>query len=90
MSADLSGNVYITDVEHGSVFVVGSDRQPKTLIRSAKIRWADALSFGPGGWLYLADSAIPDQVLKTRDYIRSRGPYSIYRFRPGHEGIPGH
>lgn len=90
LSTDLSGNVYITDVEHGSVFVVGEDRQPKTLIRSSKIRWADALSFGPGGWLYLADSAIPDQILKTREYIRSRGPYFIYRFRPGHEGIPGH
>ena len=89
LSTDLSGNVYVTDVEHGSVFVVGQDREPKTLIQSPNIRWADGLSFGPDGWLYLADSAIPEQVLKTKDYIRSRGPYFIYRFKPGYSGIPG-
>ena len=90
LSTDLAGNVYVTDVEHGSVFIVGEDRQPQTLIRSPRIRWADALSFGPDGWLYLADSAIQDQILRTREYIRSRGPYFVYRFRPGYEGIPGH
>jgi len=89
LSSDLSGNVYVTDVEHGSVFVVGKDRQPRTLIRSPRIRWADGLSFGPDGWLYLADSAIPEQVLKSREHIRSRGPYYIYRFKPGFAGIPG-
>jgi sugar lactone lactonase YvrE len=90
LSADLDGNLYITDVEHGSVMIVGADREPKTLIRSGRIRWPDALSFGPGGWLYLADSDIPDQVLKSRDHMKSRAPYYIYRFHPGHTGNPGH
>ena len=90
LSADESGNIYITDVEHGSVFIVGQDRVLKTLIRSPKIRWADGLSFGPDGWLYLADSAIPELVLKSRDYIQSRGPYYIYRFQTGFVGTPGH
>jgi hypothetical protein len=89
LSADLSGNIYITDVEHGSVFLVGTDRVPRTLIRSPKIRWADSLSFGPDGWLYLADSAIPELVLKSKEYIESRGPYYIYRFQPGFSGMPG-
>lgn len=90
LSADLDGNIYVTDVEHGSVFVVGQDRELKTLIRSPRIRWADGLSFGPDGWLYLADSAIPEQILKSKEHIRSRGPYYIYRFRPGFAGVPGH
>lgn len=89
LSTDIARNVYVTDVEHGAVFIVGTDNDPKTLIRSARIRWADALSFGPGGWLYLADSAIPEQVLKSREYILAKGPYHIFRFRPGFEGIPG-
>jgi sugar lactone lactonase YvrE len=89
LSTDIARNVYVTDVEHGAVFIVGADKDPKTLIRSARIRWADALSFGPGGWLYLADSAIPEQVLKSREYILAKGPYHIFRFRPGFEGIPG-
>jgi sugar lactone lactonase YvrE len=89
LSADLHGNVYITDVEHGSVFIVGQDRNLTTLIRSPKIRWADSLSFGPDGWLYLADSAIPELVLKSKEHIRSRGPYFIYRLQPGFAGTPG-
>jgi len=89
LSADLDGNIYVTDVEHGAIFIVGPSGELKTLLRSARIRWADALSFGPDGWLYLADSAIPDQVLQTQEYIEDHGPYSIYRFKPGHHGIPG-
>jgi len=90
LSADLAGNVYITDVEHGAVFRVGSDRRLVTLIRDDRIRWADALSFGPEGWLYLADSSIPDQILRSKRHIRNQAPYFIFRFRPGFEGIPGH
>ena len=90
LSADLDGNIYVTDVEHGSVMRVTPDRHLETVIRSPKIRWADALSFGPDGWLYVADSAIPSQVLRTRSSIEADGPYFIYRFRPGSHGVPGH
>ena len=69
---------------------MGRDRDLKTLISSPRIRWADGLSFGPDGWLYLADSAIPEQVLKSKDHIQSRGPYYIFRFQPGIAGTPGH
>ncbi|MDA0679987.1 MAG: L-dopachrome tautomerase-related protein [Proteobacteria bacterium] len=90
LSSDLSNNIYVTDVEHGAIFIVSQDRELKTLIRSPRIRWADALSFGPDGWLYLADSAIPEQVLKSKEYIQAHGPYFVYRFKPGFAGIPGH
>jgi sugar lactone lactonase YvrE len=90
LSADLEGNIYITDVEHGAVFTVGQDRELITVIRSPRIRWADGLSFGPDGWLYLADSAIPELVLKSKQHIESRAPYYIFRFQPGPLGIPGH
>ena len=62
----------------------------ETLIKSQRIRWADALSFGPEGWLYVADSALQDQVLMSKDHIAASGPYFIYRFQPGVEGRPGH
>jgi len=89
LSIDLEGNIYITDVEHHSVFVVGEQRELKTLIQSPDIRWPDALSFGPGGYLYLADSALPELILQSREHIEASGPYRIFRFRPGFEGIPG-
>jgi sugar lactone lactonase YvrE len=89
MSADRNGNVYVTDVEHGAVLIVGRDRQPRTLIRSTGIRWADSLCFGPDGWLYLADSAIPELVLQSKNHIKEKGPYNIFRFQPGFAGTPG-
>jgi sugar lactone lactonase YvrE len=89
LSIDTEGNVFVTDVEHNSIFIVGPDRNPRTLIRSGKIRWPDALSFGPEDWLYVADSALADVALRSREHIKASGPYSIYRFQPGTSGLPG-
>ena len=90
LSSDVDGNIYITDVEHGAVARLAPDGSLTTIISSDRIRWADALSFGPDGWLYLADSAIPDQVLQSKEHIESRAPYFVFRFRPGVSGVPGH
>jgi hypothetical protein len=62
----------------------------QTLIRSSRIRWADALCFGPDGWLYLADSALPEVMLRSKRHIRAAGPYQVFRFRPDAEGVPDH
>jgi sugar lactone lactonase YvrE len=89
MSIDAAGNVYITDVEHRSIFIAGPKRDLQTLISGEELRWPDALSFGPGGYLYIADSALPELILQSREHIEAQGPYRIFRFRPGFEGIPG-
>ena len=89
MSLDIDGNVYITDIEHSSIFVVNAQRELKTLIQSDNVRWADALSFGPEGDLYLADSALSELILQSREHIDAQGPYRIFRFKPGVEGVPG-
>ena len=89
LSIDVDGNVYGTDVEHGSIFLVDTEQELHTVLRSQQIRWPDSLSFGPDGWLYIADSALGDVVLKPRDHIKAHGPYKIFRFQPGTEGIPG-
>jgi sugar lactone lactonase YvrE len=88
-SIDVAGNVYLTDVEHHSIFIVGKDRQARTLVSSDKLRWPDGLSFGPDGWLYISDSDLADVVLQSREHIKARGPYRIFRFRPGTRGTPG-
>jgi sugar lactone lactonase YvrE len=90
LSADVEGGIWITDVEHGAVLRMGPEGELETWVETSRIRWADALSFGPDGWLYLADSAIPDQVMRSKRHIASQAPYFIFRFRPGVEGVPGH
>lgn len=89
LSTDNQGNLLITDVEHGAVVRMAPDGELTTLIRSDRIRWADALSYGPDGWLYVADSAIPDQMLRSKAHMAAHAPYHIFRFKPGIDGVPG-
>jgi len=89
LSIDTSRGIYITDVEHSAVFRVGSNRHLSTLIQSPKMRWPDALSFGPDDYLYVADSALPELILQSAEHIQASGPYRVFRFRPGFEGVPG-
>ena len=89
LSVDIEGNVYITDIEHNAIDVVGADRELRTLVRSDMIRWPDALSFGPDGWIYVSDSALSELVLQPREHIEAHQPYRIFRFRPGAMGVPG-
>jgi sugar lactone lactonase YvrE len=90
LSMDRNDNVFITDVEHGSVMKMTPAGQLSTVVQDTKrLRWADALSFGPNGWLYVVDSAIPDQMLRSKAHMREQAPYRIFRFKPGTEGVPG-
>ena len=73
------------DVEHGAVIAIDQQQSLSTLIRSPRIRWADGLSLGPDGWLYLADSALPELVLRSRNHIDAQGPYYIFRFDPKYD-----
>ena len=89
LSLDTQGGVYITDVEHSAIFRVGPGEGLTTLIQSQEIRWPDALSFGPENYLYVADSALPELILKSTEHIKAQGPFRIFRFQPGFEGVPG-
>ncbi|HRT61958.1 MAG TPA: L-dopachrome tautomerase-related protein [Syntrophales bacterium] len=81
--AGKDGSIYITDVEHGSVMRLGTDKKLQTVIRSSRIRWADSLSMGPDGYIYLADSALPHLILQSKSHMRSQAPYYIFRFKSG-------
>lgn len=89
LSYDVAGNVYITDIEHSAIFRVSTKRKLSTLIQAPQIRWPDALSFGPDGWLYVADSALPELILQPAEHIQEKGPYRVFRFQPGVSGVPG-
>jgi len=88
-SIDENNTVYITDVEHQAVMTMATDGSLSTLVKDERIRWADSLSFGPDGWLYVADSAIPHLALQSKEHHASNAPYYIWRFKPGAKGRAG-
>ena len=89
MSADIDGNVYLTAVEHNALFRVDASGKLRTLVTDPRIRWPDALSFGPDKWLYIADSALSEVVFRPKEHIESQSPYGIFRLRLDTGGIPG-
>lgn len=89
ISIDAAGNVFVTDIEHNAVFVVGTDREPTTLIKSELIRWPEALSFGPDGELYVADSALSELILQSREHVQASQPFRIFRVQVNAGGAPG-
>ena len=88
-SIDDQNNVFITDVEHQAVVSMAPDGTLTTVVKDDRIRWADGLSFGPDGWLYLADSAIPHLVLQSAEHYATQAPYYVWRFKPGTWGAAG-
>lgn len=71
----------VTNVEHRGIALLQPGRKPRPLVKDARLRWADGLSFGGDGYVYFTDSAIPEQMLRSKAHIRQAGPYYIFRFR---------
>ena len=80
--SDRSGNIYITDIEHSGIYVIPPAGKGYTLIKDARIRWADGLALGADNYFYLADSDIPNQMLQSKKHMAKHAPYHIFRFRP--------
>lgn len=79
---DTSQRVFITDIDHTGVYMHNVPRQTGlTIIKDPRIRWADGLSRGGGGYWYLADSALPEVILQSKAHIKAHAPYYIYRFQ---------
>lgn len=82
ITTDAGGAALIGDVEHQSITRLTEDGGAETLIRSPRLRWVDAMSFGPDGALYVADSALPEAMLRSHSHIDAHAPYFIWRFTP--------
>jgi sugar lactone lactonase YvrE len=89
ISTDSAGNIYLTDIEHGGIAILTAERQLKTLFVDPRLRWPDGLSFGPGGYLYIADSDLPDNMMRSRGNIEANAPYYIYRLQVGQQAPAG-
>lgn len=75
------GTVFVTDVEHQGIYAIEPKGRGYTLLKDARIRWADGLSLGSDGYWYLADSDIPDQMLQSKEHMAENKPYYVFRFK---------
>jgi len=69
--------------------VIGTDRKQYTLVTNDKMRWPDGMSFGPDGYVYVADSDVPDIMIKSKNHIKKSAPYYIFKFKGLSQGIAG-
>jgi len=89
LSSDDADNVYITDPEHSAILTLDPDRKLETLVKDAKLRWPDGLSFGPGGWLYVTCSSLQHVLFVPAGHQQAHAPYHVYRFKPGQTAAAG-
>ena len=78
---DPHGNVYITDVENQGFALFTPNGELKTLIEDQRIRWADGATIAADGYCYFTDSAIPDMMLMSKEHMKKKKPYFIFRFK---------
>src|SRR5574337_1530336 len=76
ITTDDAGNVYIADMENAAIHRIDQADKLQTLFKDSEIlRWPDGFSFGPGGVLYLTDSALQDVMMKSARQIKKSRPY---------------
>ncbi|MFC0708259.1 L-dopachrome tautomerase-related protein [Azorhizophilus paspali] len=82
LSIDDAGNLYLTEVEHRAVGVIGADdRQYRRLATHPDLIWPDGVSFSPDGWLYVSAAQLSEVPVFNEGKARHRPPYYIFRFR---------
>ena len=73
--------VYITDFQHHRILAMDPDGNTMVIVENNDIRWADGLSVGGDGFLYITDSALQHVILKKKKKFQKRAPFGIWRIK---------
>lgn len=73
--------VYLTDFQHQQVISMDPDGLLTLVLENKMIRWADGLSIGSDGYLYVTDSALQHVILKKKKKYMEKAPFGIWRIR---------
>lgn len=90
MTTDSLGNVYLTDAENSAINRITPDKNMETVLKDARLRWPDGLGFGPDGYLYISCSSLQHVFGLPKESRVEHGPYQVFRFKPGADGVAGH
>lgn len=87
ITVDAQGRTILTDVEHGGLMRREPDGRTVTLVRDARVIWADGVVAAPDGALVFTDSAIPayiDPLARppSAERLAAGRPYRVWRVAP--------
>lgn len=87
IAIDAENNLYLTDVEHGSIARLAPDGTLSTYVHDDRVVWADGIDLSPDGSMLFTDSAIPSYLdpfarPPSRERLARRAPHRIYRVTP--------
>ena len=80
---DSRGIHYFANLGANSVDYLDTDGILKRLITDYRLRWAESIGVGPGGWLYLAASQIDKAPLLNGGKEEGKPPYLILKVFSG-------
>ena len=76
------GNVYLGDLAENAIGVISPAGEYRVLHRDERLRWVDAFSFGPDGYIYAAVNQLHRSAPLNGGSEETQPPYLIVRFRP--------
>jgi sugar lactone lactonase YvrE len=78
---DRQERLYITDFQNHRILAMDPDGTTETIVENDRIRWADGLSVGRDGFLYITDSALQHVILKKEKKYKEHAPFGIWRIK---------
>lgn len=73
--------VYITDFQNHRILSLSPEGESSIVVRNHDIRWADGLSVGADGYLYITDSALQYVIMKKKKKYQKHAPFGIWRIK---------
>jgi sugar lactone lactonase YvrE len=82
---DKSGRIFFTDIQHSAITTMEPDGKKTTLVQDPRLRWPDTFAEGPGGVLYVTNSAINDSPRFNAKGWKSTS-FNLWRIVPKDSG----
>ncbi|MFK8184759.1 MAG: L-dopachrome tautomerase-related protein [Phormidesmis sp.] len=81
ISIDVSGNVYITDLNQKAIGITQPDGTYEVLVQDDRLLWPDSLSTGADGYMYVVVNKLHLSPLLNAGENESEPPYYVMRFQ---------
>jgi hypothetical protein len=78
---DENNIVYLTDFENHQILALDDKGNEEVILHNENIRWADGLSFGADGYLYITDSALQHVIMKSKKKFKEHAPFGLWRVK---------